>query len=74
MNPCFGVWYKIGSFEQSSLYLFQQALPYVTLLIMLMFFMYAVIGMQVRWSLYDSAIHNCLLVLACFLVALTSLQ
>ena len=26
----------------------QQALPYVTLLIMLMFFMYAVIGMQVR--------------------------
>ena len=25
----------------------QQALPYVTLLIMLMFFMYAVIGMQV---------------------------
>lgn len=35
----------VAGFKLSSLH--QQALPYVTLLIMLMFFMYAVIGMQV---------------------------
>ena len=47
-------YYKTGWFKLSFLYLCQQALPYVTLLIMLMFFMYAVIGMQVSWSLHDS--------------------
>lgn len=33
-----------------------QALPYVALLIVMMFFIYAVIGMQVRWRVSNS--HN----------------